>query len=67
MGIYFFEKVLVDEKEKIFNFFKSMGEVIVIDEKYMDVIIVLFGSGLVFVVYFIESCVDAVVKFGFLR
>lgn len=44
-----------------------MGEVIATDEKHMDAITALFGSGPAFVAHFIESCVDAAVKLGFSR
>lgn len=67
MGICFSEMLSVDEKEKILNLFKSMGEVIATDEKHMDAITALFGSGPAFVAHFIESCVDAAVKLGFSR
>lgn len=67
MGICFSEMVSADEKEKILNLFKSMGEVIATDEKHMDAITALFGSGPAFVAHFIESCVDAAVKLGFSR
>ncbi|BCS81207.1 pyrroline-5-carboxylate reductase [Anaerocellum diazotrophicum] len=67
MGICFSEEVTNDEKEKIINLFKSMGEVIVTYEKYMDAITAIFGSGPAFVAHFIESFVDAAVKLGFPR
>jgi pyrroline-5-carboxylate reductase len=67
IGICFSEKVSDDEKEKLFYLFKNMGEVIATDEKHMDAITALFGSGPAFVAHFIESCVDAAVKLGFSR
>lgn len=65
LGICFSESVLPDEKNKIRELFETMGTVIVVDEKLMDAITALFGSGPAFVAHFIESYVDAAVKLGF--
>lgn len=65
LGICFSESVLPDEKDKVTELFKSMGAVIVVDEKFMDAITALFGSGPAFVAHFVESYIDAAVKLGF--
>lgn len=65
LGVCFSESVLLDEKDKITELFKSMGAVIVVDEKFMDAITALFGSGPAFVAHFVESYIDAAIKLGF--
>lgn len=65
LGITFSETISAEEKEKILNLFRNMGEVIATDEKQMDAITALFGSGPAFVAHFIESFTDAAVKLGF--
>ncbi|WAM32837.1 pyrroline-5-carboxylate reductase [Caldicellulosiruptor morganii] len=65
LGMCFSESIVDSEKEKIKELFESMGKVIVVEEKSIDAITALFGSGPAFVAHFIESYIDAAVKLGF--
>lgn len=55
------------EVEKVFNLLKAVGEVIIVEEKYMDIITALSGSGPAYFFYFVESLIQAGVKAGLSR
>ena len=57
----------IDDVEFISNVFNCIGTVLSIDESKMDAVTAISGSGPAYVFMFIESLVDAGVKYGLSR
>jgi pyrroline-5-carboxylate reductase len=55
------------EVEEALNLLKAVGEVIIVEEKYMDIITAISGSGPAYFFYFVESLIQAGVKAGLSR
>ncbi len=56
-----------EEVEKVLNLLKAVGEAIVVEEKYMDIVTAISGSGPAYFVYFVESLIQAGLKAGLSR
>jgi pyrroline-5-carboxylate reductase len=56
-----------EEVEKVLNLLKAVGEAIVVEEKYMDIVTAISGSGPAYFFYFVESLIQAGVKAGLSR
>jgi len=52
---------------RVREIFMSVGQVLVLPEKYMDAVTALSGSGPAFIAFFVEGMVDAGVKMGLSR
>lgn len=60
-------KVTEDDIKKIITIFRSVGKVLVMDEKYMNAVTAVSGSGPAYVFTFIQAMADAGVKLGIPR
>ena len=62
-----FSKTNEEIKEYVINLFKTCGAAIEVEEKKMDAVTGLSGSGPAYVLMFIEALTDAGVKLGLTR
>ena len=61
------EKITEPDLQIVKSIFKSVGEVLVMDEKYMNAVTAVSGSGPAYVFTFIQAMADAGVKLGIPR
>ena len=66
-GISFRTDIKEKEKDTIYQIFNLAGEVIICDEKYLDVVTGLSGSGPAYIFMIIEALADGAVKMGLPR
>ena len=59
--------VTEDESQIALSLFESLGRVIILDEKYMNAVTAISGSGPAYVFTFIQAIADAGVKLGLTR
>lgn len=60
-------QVKTDELKGVKDIFSAIGKVVEVEEKHMDAITALSGSGPAFVIFFLEALIDAGVKLGLTR
>ena len=66
-AISYNQYVTKDEQEKVKNIFSTFSEVVIVDEKLMDAVTGLSGSGPAYAYMFIDSLADGGVKNGLPR
>ena len=59
--------ITADEIEQIKSIFSSVGEVLIMDEKHMNAVTAISGSGPAYIFTFIQAMADAGVKLGIPR
>jgi pyrroline-5-carboxylate reductase len=67
MGLTSNKMVGTEEVESVKTMFSSMGKIVEVGEDLMDAITAIGGSGPAFVLFFLESMIDAGVKLGLPR